>query len=73
MAADLFDELTAREKVILELIAQGKTNSEIADTLSLSLITVSNYISNLLLKVQATDWAKLILMALEVGLGKDKL
>ncbi|OQY89440.1 MAG: DNA-binding response regulator, partial [Chloroflexi bacterium UTCFX4] len=46
-----FDELTAREREILELIAQGKTNAEIATTLNLSSKTVSNYISNVLLKL----------------------
>lgn len=66
----LFDDLTAREHEILELIAQGKTNSEIALVLHLSPKTVSNYISNVLLKVHATDRAKLMLMALEAGLGK---
>jgi DNA-binding NarL/FixJ family response regulator len=69
--AELFDELTAREREILELIAQGNTNSEIASILSLSPKTVSNYISNVLLKVHATDRAKLMLMALEAGLGKS--
>ncbi len=65
-----FDELTAREREILELIAQGKTNAEIATTLNLSSKTVSNYISNVLLKLHATDRAKLMLMALEHGLGQ---
>lgn len=69
-SADIFDELTAREREILELIAQGQTNAEIASTLSLSPKTVSNYISNVLLKVHATDRAKLMLMALEAGMGK---
>jgi DNA-binding NarL/FixJ family response regulator len=73
VAADLFDELTAREHEILELIAQGKTNAEIATILSLSPKTVSNYISNVLLKVHATDRAKLMLMALEAGMGKKGL
>ncbi|TAH52590.1 MAG: response regulator transcription factor [Chloroflexota bacterium] len=65
-----FDELTAREREILELIAQGKTNAEIATTLNLSSKTVSNYISNVLLKLHATDRAKLMLMALEAGMGR---
>jgi DNA-binding NarL/FixJ family response regulator len=65
----LFDELSAREREILELIAQAKTNAEIATLLVLSPKTVSNNISNILLKVQATDRAKLMLMALEAGLG----
>jgi DNA-binding NarL/FixJ family response regulator len=65
----LFDELTAREREILELIALGKTNAEIATLLNLSPKTVSNNISNVLLKVHATDRAKLMLMALEAGMG----
>ena len=66
-----FDELTNREREILELIAQGKTNAEIAAQLSLSPKTVSNNISNVLVKLQATDRAKLMLMALEAGLGQS--
>jgi DNA-binding NarL/FixJ family response regulator len=66
----VFDELTNREREILELIAQGKTNAEIAQMLNLSPKTVSNNISNVLLKVQATDRAKLMLMALAAGMGK---
>ena len=70
--ADIFDELTAREREILELIAQGQTNSEIATLLNLSPKTVSNYVSNVLLKVQATDRAKLMLLALEAGMGQQR-
>ena len=66
----LFDELTSREREILELIAQGMTNAEIATLLNLSPKTVSNNISNVLLKVHAVDRAKLMLMALEAGMGK---
>lgn len=69
-SSDIFDELAPREREILELIAKGKTNSEIASTLTLSPKTVSNYISNVLLKVHATDRAKLMLMALESGMGQ---
>lgn len=70
VTGDLFDELTSREREILELVAHGQTNAEIATLLNLSPKTVSNYISNVLLKVHATDRAKLMLMALEAGLGK---
>ncbi|KAA3643827.1 MAG: DNA-binding response regulator [Chloroflexi bacterium] len=67
---EAFDKLTQRETQIMELMAEGKTNSEIALTLSLSPKTVSNYISNVLLKVHAADRAKLMLMAIEAGMGK---
>jgi DNA-binding NarL/FixJ family response regulator len=66
----LLDELTVREREILEFIARGRTNSEIATDLSLSPKTVSNYISNVLMKVHATNRAKLMLMALEAGKGQ---
>lgn len=65
-----FDELTAREHEVLELLAQGKTNPEIAKSLNLSSKTVSNNVSNVLAKVQATDRAKLMLLALEAGMGR---
>ena len=67
---NVFDELTVREREILELIAKGQNNAEIALTLNLSPKTISNNVSNVLLKVQATDRAKLMLMALEAGIGK---
>jgi DNA-binding NarL/FixJ family response regulator len=69
---NVFDELTLRERQILELVAQGKTNSEIGTSLNLSAKTISNNISNVLLKVQAADRAKLMLMALEAGLGQER-
>lgn len=68
--AAIFDELAPREREILNGIARGQTNSEIATQLNLSPKTVSNYISNILLKVHATDRAKLMLMALEAGIGQ---
>jgi DNA-binding NarL/FixJ family response regulator len=69
-AGAIFDELAPREREILEGIARGQTNSEIATQLNLSPKTISNYISNILLKVHATDRAKLMLMALEAGMGQ---
>ncbi|HEY3228848.1 MAG TPA: response regulator transcription factor [Roseiflexaceae bacterium] len=65
-----FDELTNRERDVLDLIARGYTNAEIAERLGLSPKTVSNNISNVLLKLQAVDRAKLMLLALEAGLGQ---
>jgi DNA-binding NarL/FixJ family response regulator len=70
--AQAFDELSRRERDILDLLARGQTNAEIAAGLGLSPKTVSNHVSNVLLKVQATDRAKLMLMALEAGLGQGE-
>jgi DNA-binding NarL/FixJ family response regulator len=52
LPAELFPELTAREREILEHLTQNKSNSDIARTLNLSLKTVSNYVSNIFSKLQ---------------------
>jgi len=62
--------LLNREREILDLVAQGYNNSEIAQRLGISPRTVSNNRSNALVKVQAVDRAKLMLMALEAGFGR---
>ncbi len=62
--------LTPREKDILRLIAQGRTNQEIADSLCLSQRTVENYRFNLCLKLQVNNIAGLIRKAFELGLEK---
>lgn len=66
----VFDELTPRERSILEHIAHGLSNAEIAGRLGVSPKTVSNNVSSVLLKLQATDRARLMLMALGAGLGQ---
>jgi DNA-binding NarL/FixJ family response regulator len=66
-----FDELTPREREILELIACGYRNTEIAEQLVLSPKTVSNHVSNVLLKLQAADRTQLMLLALEAGMGQQ--
>jgi two-component system response regulator DevR len=49
--ADEATELTAREREILPLIAEGQTNKEIADAVFLSAKTVKNYVSSILAKL----------------------
>jgi DNA-binding NarL/FixJ family response regulator len=66
----VFPELTDRERGILDWIAKGATNAEIAARLDLSVKTVSNYVSNIFGKLQVADRAKLIMVALEAGLGQ---
>ncbi|UUZ97493.1 LuxR C-terminal-related transcriptional regulator [Paenibacillus sp. P25] len=50
-----FAELTKREMEILERIAEGDTNAQIASRLQISAKTVANYVSNILNKLQVTD------------------
>ena len=64
-----FPELTSREREILDLIAQGLTNPEIATRLVLSPNTVRNYVSNIFGKLQVVDRAQAIIRAREAGLG----
>src|SRR5712692_8878517 len=50
-----FPDLTDREREVLSLIVDGKTNAQIADILALSPKTVSNHISNIFSKLQVVD------------------
>ncbi len=68
-----FPELTDREREILELIAEGKTNMQIAERLVLSLKTVRNHVSNIFNKLQVPDRAAAIAKAREAGLGPTPL
>jgi DNA-binding NarL/FixJ family response regulator len=67
--ADAFPELTERERQLLNLLASGRTNAEIADALFLTNKTVRNYVSNIFDKLQVTDRAQAIILAREAGLG----
>ncbi|MFN8455834.1 MAG: response regulator transcription factor [Anaerolineae bacterium] len=63
-----FPDLTARERDILRLIAQGLTNAAIADRLFLSPKTVRNQVSLIFSKLQVADRAQAIVKAREAGL-----
>ena len=65
-----FPQLTEREREILDLIAAGKSNGQIAETLFLSPKTVRNNVSMILSKLQATDRAAMIIQARDAGLGR---
>lgn len=64
-------ELTARERDILGLIAQGHTNAKIAARLFVSPHTVRNHITHIFAKLQVADRAQAIIRAREAGLGRD--
>jgi DNA-binding NarL/FixJ family response regulator len=66
-----FPTLTVRESEILELIARGRANIEIAQHLSLSEKTVRNNISNIFAKLQVADRSQAIVRAREAGLGTE--
>jgi DNA-binding NarL/FixJ family response regulator len=64
----VFPELTEREREVLQLIAQGRTNEAIADKLVLSLKTVRNHVANICGKLQVADRAQAVIRAREAGL-----
>jgi DNA-binding NarL/FixJ family response regulator len=66
-----FPELTDREREVLELIAQGRNNQQIAGTLFLSPKTVRNHVSNIFMKLHVADRAQAIVLAREAGLGGE--
>jgi DNA-binding NarL/FixJ family response regulator len=65
----VFPELTDREREILDLIAAGRNNQEIAGQLFLSLKTVRNYVSSIFTKMQVGDRSQAVIRAREAGLG----
>jgi DNA-binding NarL/FixJ family response regulator len=65
-----FPQLTAREREILELVAAGRSNAQIASTLYLSPKTVRNNVSSILAKLQVADRAEAIVRARDAGLGR---
>jgi DNA-binding NarL/FixJ family response regulator len=62
------EELTARETEVLRRLAQGLSNKEIAEALSISEETVKSHVSNVLAKLEAENRAQAIVQALKRGL-----
>ncbi|MFC2949216.1 response regulator [Virgibacillus sediminis] len=67
---ELHDQLTEREMEILLLIAQGKTNQEIADQLYIALKTVKVHVSNILGKLEVQDRTQAVIYAFKHDLVK---
>ena len=61
------NDFTEREKEIIQLIMQGKSNKEIANALYLSLGTVKNYISHIYVKAEVSDRANAVLHLKQLG------
>jgi two-component system, NarL family, response regulator LiaR len=62
------EELTARETEVLRRLAQGLSNKEIAEALSISEETVKTHVSNVLAKLEAENRAQAIVQGLKRGL-----
>jgi DNA-binding NarL/FixJ family response regulator len=70
--ADAFPQLTERELEVLELLAERRSNAEIAAKLFLSQKTVRNYVSGILAKLQVADRAEARLAARAAGIGEPR-
>jgi NarL family two-component system response regulator LiaR len=66
----LHDELTTREKEVLLLMTEGKTNQEIADALFIALKTVKTHVSNILGKLEVQDRTQAVIYAFKHSLVK---
>ena len=67
-AEDSYDLLTEREREVLQLVAEGKTNKEIANQLTLSLYTVDTHRTHILQKLNLHSVPELILYAVRKGI-----
>jgi non-specific serine/threonine protein kinase len=65
------DELTPREREVAALVAQAKSNGEIAQELVVSKRTVETHIANIRSKLRFTNRAQIVRWALETGLTKS--
>ncbi|EOT29634.1 response regulator transcription factor [Enterococcus saccharolyticus] len=66
----LHEELTNREREVLMLISQGKSNQEIADELFITLKTVKTHVSNILSKLEVEDRTQAAIYAFKHKLVK---
>ena len=64
-----FPNLTDREREVLDLVARGMSNQDIARKLFISHRTVRNHVSNVFTKLQVADRARAIVTARDAGLG----
>jgi two-component system response regulator NreC len=67
-ADDAYDLLTPREREVLQLVAEGKSNKDIANLLNLSVYTVESHRSNLMEKLNLHGLPELILYAVRKGI-----
>ncbi|MFF3877562.1 response regulator [Streptomyces sp. NPDC001978] len=66
-----FPELTVREREVLDRVARGSSNAQVASELSLAAKTVANHLSAIFLKLGVSGRTEAVILAREQGLGAD--
>lgn len=66
--SDSFELLTSREREVLQLLAEGKSNKEVATILDVSLYTVESHRTNLMQKLNLHNTAEIVLYAVRKNL-----
>jgi DNA-binding NarL/FixJ family response regulator len=65
------NELTAREREVLALVAEGLTNQQIAEVLGVAPSTIKSHVQNVMLKLGASDRTQAAVMAVKAKIARD--
>ena len=68
--AKMFNSLTDREKDVLLLVTQGKSNKEIAQELVVSVVTVKGYIYSIFKKLNVKNRTQAVIVAAQMNIAK---